>query len=253
MANRQPSKFKWTTEKYSKFVKETDSEYLVIGEYINNNTVVKMKHIKCNNEFDMRPANFKNGNRCPFCAGVRKRTLDSIKKDVFNLVGDEYEILSKEYINNKEKLLFHHNKCNHDFLMVPKDFLKENGNRCPKCKRSNGELEVERILNKYKINFESDNRNSGCVNKRSLQFDFKVILNNQIIYIEVDGAFHKKSWNDSKKEKDHLQDQINNDNIKNTFCKENNIKLIRIPYYNKNDLKNMENILIEELNLDKVN
>ena len=30
--------------------------------------------------------------------------------------------------------------------LLAKDFLKENGNRCPKCRRSKGELEVERIL-----------------------------------------------------------------------------------------------------------
>lgn len=253
MANRQPSKFKWTTEQYSNYVDKIDPNYKVIGEYINNNTVVKMKHLECNNEFDMRPANFKLGNRCPFCAGVRRRTLDSIKKDVFDLVGDEYEIHSKEYKNNKTKLTFYHKKCNHEFLMTSKDFLKKNGNRCPKCRRSKGELEVERILNKYKINFESDDRNSGCVNKKPLQFDFKVILDDQIIYIEVDGAFHIKAWNETDKEKDHLKNQIKNDKIKNGFCKEKNIKLIRIPYYTNNDLLNMENILIEELNLDKVN
>ena len=36
------------------------------------------------------------------------------------------------------------------------------------------------------------------------------------------------------------------DNIKTQYCKDNNIKLIRIPYW---DYKNIEKILVEELNL----
>lgn len=37
-----------------------------------------------------------------------------------------------------------------------------------------------------------------------------------------------------------------NDTIKTLYCKNNSIKLIRIPY---TDIKNIENILIEKLNL----
>jgi hypothetical protein len=38
------------------------------------------------------------------------------------------------------------------------------------------------------------------------------------------------------------------DSIKNIFCKENNIKLIRIPYY---EIDNIEQILKKELNIDE--
>ena len=36
------------------------------------------------------------------------------------------------------------------------------------------------------------------------------------------------------------------DNIKTQYCQQNNIKLIRIPYW---EFKNIENILIKELKL----
>lgn len=240
---------KWNTEKYKNYVKQiTNDEYDVIGKYTNNNTPIKMIHNKCGYEFNMRPANFKNGNRCPKCAGLKKHTIEEIKNSIFEIVGNEYELLSKEYINNKTPLLFHHNKCGHDFQMASKDFLKKNGNRCPNCKRSKGELEIEKILNKYNLKFESNYRNSGCKNKRNLQFDFKVFLpNSKFCFIEFDGRFHYEPWKNNKKEIKHLQDQKNNDEIKNKFCEDNNIKLIRISY---KDFNQLENILIEKLNID---
>ena len=41
-----------------------------------------------------------------------------------------------------------------------------------------------------------------------------------------------------------LQKTIKNDEIKNKYCKDNNITLIRIPYW---DFDNIENILKEHL------
>lgn len=50
--------------------------------------------------------------------------------EVFNLVGNEYEVLG-EYIKSNIKILFKHKNCNHNFPMTPNNFLS--GNRCPNC------------------------------------------------------------------------------------------------------------------------
>jgi uncharacterized protein with PIN domain len=242
---------KWTDEQWSKYVNDiTNNEYTSVGKYNGNNEKTKIKHNKCNNIFEMRPANFKLGNRCPYCAGVKKLNIDIIKKKVYDIVGDEYEVLSKEYINNKTPILFHHTLCNHDFKMTSKDFLKNNGNRCPKCKRSKGELEIEKYLKKYNLSFETNVRNTGCKNKRNLEFDFKIIKDNLIYFIEFDGKFHYEPFKNNEKEINHLNNQKINDKIKDEFCRKNNFKLIRIYY---KDFNNIENILIENLNIDKVN
>ena len=241
---------KWTNEQWSNYLnKTTNGEYSSISDYINNNTVTEIYHNKCKNSFKMRPANFKLGNRCPYCAGVKKLTIESIKEKVYNLVEDEYEVLSKEYINNKTPLLFHHNICNHDFYMTSKDFLKNNGNRCPKCKRSKGELYIEKFLKENNLTFRADVRDTGCKNKRNLQFDFEVIKDNTKYYIEYDGRFHYEPFKNNEKELIHLKNQKTNDKIKDKWCKDNNYKLIRISY---KDFNKIDNILNESLNIDKV-
>src|SRR5690625_4425673 len=49
---------------------------------------------------------------------------------VYELVGDEYEVLS-EYVKNNIKVLMLHKKCGNSFNMTTGDF--KNGRRCPHC------------------------------------------------------------------------------------------------------------------------
>ena len=76
-----------------------------------------------------------------------------------------------------------------------------------------------------------------------LPFDFYLPKYN--ICIEYDGQQHYKidCFNNT------LLDLMNlryRDDIKTNYCQQNNIKLIRIPYW---DFDNIESILIKELNL----
>lgn len=65
----------------------------------------------------MRPANFisnnhckagSSGNRCPYCFGHITKTTELFKKEVYDLVADEYLVLG-EYKRNHEKILMKHN------------------------------------------------------------------------------------------------------------------------------------------------
>lgn len=67
---------KRTTESFAKEVKDlTDGEYEVIGEYVNANTKVMVRHNTCGHEYGILPRSFIRGNRCPKCAhkGSRKK------------------------------------------------------------------------------------------------------------------------------------------------------------------------------------
>ena len=61
----------------------------------------------------------------------RRKTNEEFLKEVFNLVGNEYTVLD-EYINNKTKITFKHNKCNNIWKITPHNFINNNI-RCPKC------------------------------------------------------------------------------------------------------------------------
>ena len=61
---------------------------------------------------------------------AKRKTNEQFKKEVFDLVGDEYTFLDP-YVNNHTKLRVKHNKCGYVYLVRPHDFI--HGNRCPKC------------------------------------------------------------------------------------------------------------------------
>jgi hypothetical protein len=60
----------------------------------------------------------------------KRRTEEEFVKEVFNLVGNDYTIVST-YINTRTKVKIIHNVCNHSYEVEPRDFFK--GRRCPKC------------------------------------------------------------------------------------------------------------------------
>lgn len=106
-------------------------EYTFLEPYVNNHTKLKVKHNKCGNIYKVLPNNFLNGRRCPLCYGNLKKTDSQFKKEVFELVGDEYTFLDL-YVNAYTKLRVKHNKCGNTYKVRPRDFFNKHS-RCPYC------------------------------------------------------------------------------------------------------------------------
>lgn len=107
---------------------------------------------------------------------------------------------------------------------------------CPICSLSKGELRIQNYLKSKNINFEPQFRFEKCKNKNTLPFDFYIKELN--LCIEYDGELHYMDKFGT------LEQQKINDEIKNNFCVEENIKLIRIPY---TDFDKIEDILSENI------
>lgn len=99
------------------------------------------------------------------------------------------------------------------------------------CIHSKGEEKIQNILIQAKIPFEKQKTFPGCYRKNPLPFDFYV---NQKYLIEYDGEQHFCEGNNWGR--DNFNEIHNNDEIKNQWCKNNNIPLIRIPYTHYNNL-----------------
>lgn len=210
--------------------------YELVGEY--KNTQEKIK-IKCPNGHiaEMAFCQFKsNGHRCKYCVNKNiKLDYDYVKSALYE---SGYILLDDEYINNTHKMNM---LCpnGHKIKMSWTSFKM--GVRCSECNRSSGELEIINFLNKNNINYESQYAFDGCRDKKVLPFDFYVPDYN--ICIEFDGEQHFRPFEIFGGEAG-FDIRVKHDNIKNEYCKSNNIKLIRIPYY---EFKNISTILQKEL------
>ncbi len=61
---------------------------------------------------------------------VRRKTNDEFKEEFYDLVGDEYTLLT-EYQGRHGKITVKHNECGTEYKTAAGDFLK--GRRCKKC------------------------------------------------------------------------------------------------------------------------
>lgn len=79
------------------------------------------------------------------------------------------------------------------------------------------------------------------ITRDKLLFDFAIFEDDKLIYIiEYDGSQHFHHANCGWNNKDKLEKTHRNDLLKNRYCFNHNIPLIRIPYnksYDINDLK----------------
>lgn len=122
--------------------------------------------------------------------------------------------------------------------------LKQNAvQSCGCLTKSSGELKIEQLLIKIGIIYNLQYKFQNCKNKKCLPFDFYLPEYN--ICIEYDGEQHYKPVDYWGGEEGFKQRQ-KNDEIKNQYCKDNNIKLIRIPYWDYDKLN--EEYLLELIN-----
>lgn len=182
-------------------------------------------------DFHITPSHHLNGVRCTKCSNNYRYTNDYFIEKSNKIHNDKYDYSLVKYINNITKIQIICPKHG-IFNQIPKSHLKGHG--CQKCKISKGELKIKEILEQNNIKFETQKRFSECKYKKTLPFDF--YLTEQNILIEYDGEQHTKPIYGNK----NFMDTIRNDNIKNNYCIDKNIQLIRIPY---NDFNNIENII----------
>lgn len=250
-----------TVDKFKKRVEKIiniNEYYIHYEDYKGLKDKIRIKHILCGREFKLSALRICEEGKylCKKCYGktyVRKR--EDFIKDMNNLEPNNYMLLS-EYKNTHEPILLKHIECGTIYQTEPRDFLKGYG-RCPKCKQyitSRGELGIQKLLERYNIDYKNQYSFEDLVSEsgRKLRFDFAVFNNNSIKFlIEYDGEQHFRpvnfgGINDDRAEEYHKRLKIN-DELKNIYCKNNNIKIYRIPYTNFNKLESITtNILLEE-------
>jgi len=109
---------------------------------------------------------------------------------------------------------------------------------CGCLKRSYGEEKIHQILTEQKVNFQEEYSFEDCRSRQGvkLRFDF-AIFKKQTLYclIEFQGEQHTKAVNYFGGE-EALKLTQERDNIKKEYCKKHNIRLIEIPYSDRDKL-----------------
>lgn len=217
------------------------NEYILLTPYVNAKTKVKVRHNKCGHTYWVVPSSFTSGGRrCPYCYGNIKKGTDEFRQEVFNLVGNDYEVLGT-YQNADTPIKMKHNRCNHTYMVTPHNFLR--GNRCPYCSQSHGEDIIYHYLDAKGLK-EHQDFYYGYVLSNKLHLDF--YLPQYKLAFEYDGIQHYQAI-EYFGGKERFKKQQARDQLKNQYCKDNAIKLVRIPY-TYNTKEQIEKILNQYFN-----
>ena len=126
--------------------------------------VINCKH---HGDFEQIPNNHLQGAGCPNCFGNKKlNDKEFIEKAIEKHEG-KYNYAETKYINNRTKIIIickEHGK----FLQTPSSHL--NGNGCPNCNSSKGELTLEAIFKKFGIEFKQQYRVPEVVSNYEIDF-----------------------------------------------------------------------------------
>lgn len=79
---------------------------------------------------------------------TKRKTHQEFVEEVYNLVGNEYTVLS-EYKNSSTHVLIRHNKCGNEYYVIPNNFTINN-RRCRNCMNKQMSLTKMKTDEKYK-------------------------------------------------------------------------------------------------------
>lgn len=231
-------------------VNKLNIELLENNMYVNSHRGLNFYCHNCEDYFSISWNNLSQGKRCGVCDGKQVGIYHNIKYQFPDIAKEWHPTKNGE--SKPEDFSYGSNKkvwwlCpnGHEYLcLLSHRTLRSDG--CPVCSISKGEKTIYDYLVKNNISFERGYPLPNCKYKKQLRVDFYIPDSNTVIeydgkhhFIPVDFAGRGEKW-----AKQEFKEVNKKDFIKTKYCKNNNIKLLRISYLDFNDI---EQILTENL------
>ena len=199
-------------------------------------------HKKCGHAFAVDLTIFKG--RCVNCSAHKAEKY--FKSKVLEKLGSEYSFinfthrpeLSEGY---RRGVVVEHFNCGHVYETSYSKILE--GSKCPNCVYSRGEKAVADVLDSLSIEYSREHTFEYLGRKR---FDFFIPSLN--IAIEYDGEQHYKSI-DAWGGEEYLESVRQSDAFKNDFCDFMGIDLLRIPYWEFDNIDEIVTNFIDTVKL----
>lgn len=190
--------------------------------------------------------NFIHGHKCYFCSYEErgnnlKHSIEYIKSMIESYNNNKL-LNFKDYLGSSVRnLKIECGSCGNIYITSFSDYMNNMQIRCKSCanKESVSERRIREFLTDNEIIFEQEKTYDDCRDINKLPFDFYLPKYNLIIEFDGQHHFYEIGRGNYETTKKH-------DEIKNQYCKDNNINLLRIPYWEGN---NIEKIISKQLNL----
>lgn len=228
---------------------------LLSEEYKSDKERLKWKCLKpeCREEFEMNWNDTSHDHGCSYCSGQKVGLSNCLATKNPELASEWHPNLNGDLTpydvtcNSNKMMWWKCQGCGNEWPSIIKN--RNDGNGCPRCSNSNANNKIIEFCITNNIDYSPEFRIKECKDKISLPFDVKIIYKNIVHLIEADGLQHYKPVRfggiSYKRALQIFKTTQLHDEIKNQYCKNNKINLIRIPYW---DFDNIEEILKGMLN-----
>ena len=191
---------------------------------------------ECGNEIDVSIGAL--GKAIFSCGCLRKdKAREKGLLSINNLIGNTYGKLTViDYVHIDDKPGSYWKckcSCGKEVVVSARNLTNGNTMSCGCMTESHGEFIIKTLLHNANIEYEKEYKTDiGFISGYPARFDFIVYLDKTNYYfIEYDGEQHFKNTGYGDVEETQKRDKE-----KNKWCLENNIPLIRIPYWHLNTL-----------------
>lgn len=182
----------------------------------------------------------KSKGKCKYCRGYN-RSKDEVQAILDKMHGT---ITVLQYKDFNTPVLVKCNKCGYEWSTSCNSLMS--GRQCPRRHKSYFSIMVSKILDKWGYNYSIEYTFPECKDRLTLPFDFYLMDFNILIEADGEGHYIPIRFGSISKEKaqEGLEKTQMHDMIKTEYCRNNGIHLIRIPYWEQD---NLEYFLWDEL------
>ena len=175
------------------------------------------------------------GRGCSLCSSQAPLTTDVFIERCKEIHGDKYQYDKTIYNRSHQKVIVYCVHCKKYFKQEANAHMRGVG--CPICSGSKAEYQITTWLDAHKIKYKAEQTFPDCRDKGILMFDFCIYNKDGTIktLLEYDGLQHFKASDFYGGEKALTLTQYH-DAIKNQYCEDHKIPLIRIPYWDKDKI-----------------
>lgn len=240
-----------STEDFQAMVHEKLPQIDVIGEYLGARKRIDVRCTVCGNEWSPFAYNLLGGFGCQKCYDNRRGELhhkgDDVKLEKLQLMHPDIEFLSipyyaKDYVKCECKV------CGCRWSATYTNLTKPTYTSCPSCMSnfSIGEDKIDKLLSQWGIRFLRQYKFDDLRDVNKLPFDFYLPDNNTAIEFDGEQHYHPVRFGGVSEEdaQTAFETTIKHDKMKDQYCHDKSIVLIRVPYWERD---NIEIYLSEQL------
>lgn len=240
--------YKHSHEDFLQKVKARNIHVDIISDYNGSHKNIHCKCNICNNNFDILAGNLlKHG--CPIC-GVKRRVISRTKTQEdfvkeMNKQNNNIEIIGK-YKTSKDHIECMCKVCGNIWFATPDSLLGDKGTGCPHCKTYKGEKQISDYLKNHKIIFEEQKKYKDLIGVGGKKLSYDFYLPTENMFVEYNGEQHYFPI-DFFGGQNKFNIQQEHDRRKKEYANKICTKLLIIPYWEFNNIKDILQKTLQEV------